>query len=162
MELPDLSSFDEYKELTHAAAEDYNAGRAKEALEKFLTLEKHNPNNAKLHEVLSYVYVKLENPAEAQKHYQRYVELLLEQHPDWKKPPTFDEAVDEVFKRHGSLKEIEEKWEQEMEEGAEEISNTLPFDLSLAYMANGDYQKAEQVATRFRDIVQERISGQKR
>ncbi len=154
MDLAPVNSFEEYKALTHIAAEDYNGGKMEDALEKFLHLEKYNETNPKVHETLAHIYVKLNKPDQAALHYQRYMQLMLEKHPNLKKPPTFEETVAKILSSKGSLEVLEKEYEEALEEEAAESFSIVPLQLSLVYMSKGEFSKAEQIAQEYKKKVE--------
>nr|HPN82089.1 hypothetical protein [Spirochaetota bacterium] len=61
-----IYSYDEYKEMTFEAVEDFNNREYGKALEKFLDLAETNPENPKVHEILVLIYLKLDMLDKAQ------------------------------------------------------------------------------------------------
>lgn len=142
----------EYEKLTYEAAEIFNRQDYKKALKKFLELEKANSKNIKVHEVLSYIYLQLHDIDKAQKEYNICRHLLSELHPEIEvaTPKTFDEIVDDA----GNLRDIEKEYKKIMRARKKDeiIDNfEVPAKLAILYMADGNYKKAEDILTKFRD-----------
>lgn len=146
-----ISTFEEYKDLTIEAVGDFNEKDYNKALPKFEELVKVNNKNTKLHELLAYLYLKKGDVESAEREFQALIELEREKNPDIWKPKSFEELVSEA----GDLAEMEEKYNSLFEKNDFDPFESLeiPAKLSLLYMNRGEYEKAEEVLIRFRDEV---------
>jgi DNA-binding SARP family transcriptional activator len=141
-----IKSFEEYRDLTLKAVEDYNNKDYLAALEKFVCLAETNPSNPKVHEVLILVYLKLGRYADAENEYTVYQKLLAESMPEFKLPPrkTFEEIVSSA----GNQLKLEKEHKKEMKKtknfDAYHSTDTVSR-LSLVYMSKGEYHKAEEI-----------------
>ena len=140
-----IRNFEEYRDVTLEAVEDYNNKDYLTALEKFLALAEINPLNPKVHEVLILTYLKLGMYSDAEKEYEIYHKLLAENMPEVKIPPrkTFDEIVNSA----GDQLKLEKAHKSAMKKtknfDAYSSADTVAR-LSILYMAKGEYRKAEE------------------
>ncbi|OHD54061.1 MAG: hypothetical protein A2Y33_10105 [Spirochaetes bacterium GWF1_51_8] len=146
-----IKSQEDYKDITVEAVEQFNKKDFKAALDKFLEMEQSNPENPKVHEILVYIYLNLQDPVNAEKQYKLYINLLKKENPSFKLPATrtFDELVDEA----GDLAELENRYNELMSQ--ESIPNLyhdldVAAKLSVLYMSKGEFKKAEEVLLCFK------------
>jgi len=143
-------TYNEYKELTVEALELYHAGDFEEALFKFLYLAEHNPNNAKVHEMLAYLYLKKDNLEKAEQEYQIYKTLLVSENSYLEIP---ERSFEDVVQDAGDFEELSEEYNRIMSKDRELDlfeDGHIASALSLHYFARGDYQSAEQVLENFK------------
>ncbi len=141
--------FDSYKELTLQAVDDYNRKDYEKALSKFKEMEEANYGNPKVHELLTYIHLKLDDLKNAEKQYKVYRELLRAENPDIYEERTFEELVGDA----GNIKEVEKDFKKIMKKSKDldPIKDfEIPSKLSVLYMANGQYDKAEEILVEFR------------
>jgi Tfp pilus assembly protein PilF len=146
-----LNNFDEYKVIAEEAADLYNKGDNPKALEKFKILEKHNPENFKIHETLSYIYLNLNDVPNAEREYKIALDLAGKQNENFARPLTFEALVKSV----GDPVVVEKEFIRVMKEAPSEEVNLnqhtrTAIQLGVLYMAKGDYKKAEQLLTAFK------------
>ena len=149
-----INTFDDYREITFEAVEDYNRQDYDLALAKFLDLAETNPGNPKVHEILVLIYLKLDMLEQAQEAFERYHALLAESVPHLKLPArrTFQDLCREA----GDQKELERECAGIMQEngafdmfrGTDTVSR-----LGIVYMAQGDYRKAEELLLSYKEKV---------
>jgi len=141
-----INSFEEYRDLTYEAVEDYNNKDYDNALGKFLSLAETNPKNPKVREVLILVYLKLKMYEKAQDEYEVYITLLGETMPEVELPKrkTFGEVVEEA----GDQAKLEKDYKKAMKKSknfdAYQSCDTAS-KLGIVYMARGEYRKAEEM-----------------
>lgn len=142
--------YDNYKDLTLQAVDDYNRKDYQAALKKFNQMEKENYANPKIHELLAYIYLKLNDLTNAEKQYDIYREMLRAENPDIVLDEiTFEELVGSA----GDLKEVEKDFKKIMKKkkDLDPIKDfEVPSKLSVLYMSNGQYDKAEEVLIEFK------------
>jgi tetratricopeptide (TPR) repeat protein len=142
---------DEYKELTLLAVDDYNRKDYQAALKKFSKMEKENYANSKIHELLAYIYLKLEDLKNAEKQYRIYRDMLRAENPEI----VLDEVTfEDLVGSAGDIKEVEKDFKKLMKKtkDLDPIKDfEVPSKLSVLYMSNGQYDKAEQVLVEFKE-----------
>lgn len=145
-----IQTSDEYRGIALKAAGLYNEKKFQQALEEFKKLAEYNPSNAKVHEVLAYIYLRLEQPQQAQEEYELYYRYALEQNPRLKKIPSFDEVVnstrDEKILKEEYAKLIEAKSDADIL-----ANSSVPIELAIQQMHQGDYQQAEKTIQQYID-----------
>lgn len=147
-----ITTFEEYKALTMAAVEEFNQHDYRDALQKFQKMAKANYQNPKIHEVLVYIYLKLNMIQEAEAELKIYREMLGKEVPQVSlvSTRTFHDLVEDA----GDQKQLEKEYKSVMEskkevdpyEGADTASR-----LGIIYMSQGNYKKAEEVLLAFKD-----------
>ncbi|HBE02292.1 MAG TPA: hypothetical protein DC049_07430 [Spirochaetia bacterium] len=143
-------TYEEYHALTLQAVDEYNNDDYRQALEKFSRLEKANFNNRKIHEVLCYIYLNLGDFRQAQKQYDIYLKLAAEENPHLRLPRSFSEVITEC----GDMKETETEYTQIMKTEPADSSSVdfeIPIKLCLLYINKGDYKKAEEIISGFKN-----------
>ncbi len=144
-----LLDVDSYKDLTLQAVDDYNRRDYETALKKFLKMEKANYTNPKIHEILSYIYLKLGDIENAQVQYAICRDLMREEVPNLMEDRSFEDLVDEA----GELKTVEKDFKKIMKKkkGLDPIKDfEIPSKLSIIYMSKGEYTKAEEILLDFK------------
>ena len=68
--------YDEYKKITLEAIKDYNSQNYKSALKKFKKMSEINYDNTKIHEILVYLYLKLNIIKKAEEEFNLMKEIL--------------------------------------------------------------------------------------
>jgi tetratricopeptide (TPR) repeat protein len=141
-----ITSFEEYRDLTYEAVEDYNNKEYDKALEKFSSLAETNPKNPKVREVLILVCLKLKMYERAQEEYKVYIQLLGESMPELKMPErkTFEEVVESA----GDQSKLEKDYKSAMKKKKNfDVYNSCDTasKLGVVYMARGEYRKAEEI-----------------
>jgi len=141
-----ITSFEEYRDTTYEAVEDYNNKEYGKALEKFLSLAETNPTNPKVREVLVLVCLKLEMYDKAQEEYEIYMKLLAESMPKALIPKrkTFEEVVTEA----GDQAKLEKEYKKVMKKTKNfDIRHSIDTAsrLGVVLMASGEYRKAEEL-----------------
>jgi len=146
-----IRKFEEYRDITYEAVELYHKKKYKQALKRFLALEEANYTNLKVHEMLVYVYLQLSEFEKADQEYQIYLDLLSQQYPEISRPRTFKEVVqsagnyDEAYKAYQLL--LAEPQNYDMFEGM-----AIASRLAVHHMAQGEYNKAEEVLLEYQKI----------
>lgn len=146
-----IYSYDEYREMTFEAVEDFNRKDYNKALEKFLDLAETNPNNPKVHEILVLIYLKLDMLGKAQEEFEAYHRLLGESIPGLTLPvrKSFNQLATEA----GDQVELERACEAIMS-GSEKLDPWQSTDtvskLGIVYMSQGEYRKAEELLLEFK------------
>lgn len=126
------------------ASTDYNRRDYEKALAGFLELEKSNFKNAKVHEVLCYIYLKLGKIPEAEKQFDLYESFLSGGKPAKVRLKTFEETVKEA----GDLTEREKKYSELLANpGSEGELFSTAMQLSILYMSQGEFARAETLMT---------------
>ena len=150
-----IDSVESYRQLTLEAADEYNRKNYESALEKFLRLCEVNYKNPKIHEVLVYIYLNLENVNKASEEYDICIRLMQESDPNFKAPiqKNFDELVSEA----GNRDELEKQAREVMEttDGEKIIGQIETISkLSVIYMSQGEYAKAEELLCRYKEKLE--------
>lgn len=154
----DISNFDQYKQLTIEAADLYNKEDYRGALPKFLELAKVNKDNYKIHETLSYIYLKLNRVDHAEREYQIAVKLAARQNGVVRSPMTFEDLV----RQAGDFQKTRLEYENLMAQPPTKdglINSKAAIHLGIHYMSRGDYKKAEEVLTEFKNRLEPVLSG---
>ncbi|MDR2734842.1 MAG: hypothetical protein LBC99_09450 [Spirochaetota bacterium] len=141
-----ITSFEQYRDITYEAVEDYNNKEYHQALGKFLDLAETNPSNPKVHEILILTYLKLEMYDKAQQEYEIYHRLVGELMPEMRIPPR--KTFDEVAREAGNQLKLEKEHKKVMKKnGKFDVyhSTDTVSRLSIVYMAKGEYRKAEDI-----------------
>jgi len=141
-----ITSFEEYRDTTYEAVEDYNNKEYDKALEKFLCLSEANPKNPKVREVLILVYLKLKMYDKAQEEYGIYIELLGETMPNVQLPErkTFAEVVESAGDKDTLEKDYKKVMKKTKNLDVHHSCDTASR-LGIIYMARGEYRKAEDI-----------------
>ncbi len=142
-------TYAEYKQLTLEAVRLYHKKDFEGALLKLLYLEEHNPENSKVHEMLTDLYLKKGNVEKAEREYKLYLSLIIAENPELKPlKRTFEDLVRDA----GDFEEVMQSYKQIMGEER----NLDPFKdgavvsaLSVHYMAQGKYDQAERILIDF-------------
>ena len=143
-----IQNYHQYKDVTLDAVEDFNNKSYDKALERFLEMEKVNYKNLKIHEMLVYLYLKMDRIENAEKQYQIVVQLERENNYNFKEMKIFDQIVQDA----GDISAVEEQYNQLInKEITADASIEVPAKLSVLYMSQGNYEKAEEIMVRFRD-----------
>lgn len=147
-----IATFEEYKELTMTAVEEFNQQDYEKALRKFQEMAKANYHNPKIHEVLVYIYLKLNMIQEAEAELRVYREMLGKEIPQVSmvSTRTFHDLVEDA----GNQQDLEKEYKAVMET-KKEID---PFDgantaskLGIIYMSQGNYKKAEEILLAYKE-----------
>jgi predicted Zn-dependent protease len=158
----EIKNIDEYEILTLDAVEDYNRKDYNKALKKFLSLEKANPNNIKIHEVLAFTYIHLNKLDKAKEQYKICKELFIKQHPHIKfAERSFEDLVGEA----GEKQKAEREYNKIMRARKSEkilASFDIPSKLAILYMSEGKYDKAEKILKDFRKKVFAAMENEKK
>ncbi len=147
-----IKDFKQYEKITYEAAQDFSKKKYNDSLKKFKLLADYNFENLKVHEMLVYNYLKLEEIEKSEEEFEVLLKLAREKniHLQLK---SFDELVDETE----DIEVLEEHYEQILEKKNEEVSlyedTKTVFDLSFKYMAEGKFEEAEKIILSFKDIV---------
>lgn len=135
-----IKSQADYEKMVVQASADYNRKDYEKALIGFLELEKSNFKNAKVHEVLCYLYLKLGKIPEAEKQFDLYESLLSGGKSTKARLKTFEETVAEA----GDLSEREKEYEKLLvKTGSDNDLFGTAMQLSILYMSKGQFAKAE-------------------
>jgi len=141
-----ITSFEQYRDITYEAVEDYNNKDYRQALGKFLDLAETNPSNPKVHEILILTYLKLDMFDKAQQEYEIYCKLVGELMPEMRIPPK--KTFDDVAREAGNQLKLEKEHKKIMKKNAKfDVYHSVDTvsRLSIVYMAKGDYSKAEDI-----------------
>lgn len=151
-----IYNYDEYREITFEAVEDFNRKDYDQALAKFLDLAETNPENPKVHEILVLIYLKLDRLDKAQEEFEAYHRLLGESVPGLSLPKR--KSFDEMAQEAGDRVELERACEFIMS-GSEKIDPWHSTDtvsrLGIVYMSQGEYRKAEELLLGFKQKLLE-------
>jgi len=151
-----ITSFEQYRDTTYEAVEDYNSKDYRKALEKFLDLAETNPSNPKVHEILILTYLKLDMFDKAQQEYEVYCRLVGELMPEMRIPPR--KTFDEVAREAGNQLKLEKEHKKIMKKTGDfdvyKSSDTVSR-LSIVYMAKGEYRKAEDILLGLKSKIEE-------
>jgi Tfp pilus assembly protein PilF len=147
-----ITNSERYAEVTYAAAEHFNKGDFTGAVERLSEMARVNPNNIKVHEVLAHAYLKTNQVDLAEEEMKVVRKLAAELYPELKfsDAKTFDDLVAETE----SSKELAPRYRAllESEDINEMVKNMdVASQLSVKLMAKGEYEKAEQVITRYQE-----------
>lgn len=140
-----------YEKRTYEAAEFFNSGEYRTALKMFLELEEANPKNRKVHEVLVFIYLKLEEFTKAQRQYDILLKLMRDDNPSF----SFElKSFDEVVAEAGSFEDARSAYDEIIRQETVQdpfADSQAAVKLALHYMAQKDFSKAEDIVTEFRD-----------
>jgi tetratricopeptide (TPR) repeat protein len=145
----EIRNAEDYRDVTLDAVEDFNRQDYEAALGKFLAMARVNPKNAKVQEMLCYVYLRKGEVARAEESYRNVLEIERENHPGLAEPITFEDLV----KRSGNLEDAERQYEELIREDHLDPMRhfDVPSRLSILYMSRGEYERAANVIERFRE-----------
>ena len=147
---------EQYEALTYSAAGKYNKSDYETALDMFLRLEDNNWENPKVHEVLSNIYLKLENIEKSREEFHIYMDLLKRDDPSISLPRTFEELVEDA----GDLKNKQSQYDKIMKRKTQKEpfkDFDVPAKLSILYMSIGDYKKAEKVLVSYKEKFVDKV-----
>lgn len=149
-----IASIEEYRDITYAAVDEYNRRDFEGAVAKFERLQEANPDNAKLHELLAVLYLKLGRLEDAEREIEACRQLFAAAHPEAPFPARrgFAELVEEA----GDAEVLEAGFFEMMaREEAPDLVRDLDAAarLGIARMGRGEYEKAEAVLCGFRERV---------
>lgn len=155
-----IENQDQYKEMTYEAVENFNKDQFQEALQKFQTMAEANPTNAKVHEVLCFIYLKLEDIEKAEEEFKICCDLMEKQHPGLvlKKDKTFEQQVREA----GDPKTLQKDYDKIIT-SKEKVDLFHDMEtvakLSVVYMASGKFKKAEKLLLEFKEkLLKDHVS----
>ncbi len=139
------------------AADLFNKRDYPAALTIFRKLVVKNPDNFKLHETMAYAYLHMKDLGNAEKEYSIALKLAIKENPAIRPPRTFQDLVNDA----GDQKQLEKEYVQIMsaQPSREVLNGSLTaVNLGIVYMARGEYRKAEELLTRYRDRFAAAIS----
>ncbi len=149
-----IADYEQYKKTAEEAAQLYNKKDYRGALARFQLLSEYNPDNFKVHETLSYIYLYLKDVSNAEREYRIALDLARKQGQLFSgEPVTFDSLVEKA----GSIQVVEQEFKQLMTQKPEKgilLNSRTAIHLGILYMSRGEYKKAEQALTAFRDKFQ--------
>lgn len=147
--MSEITSFEKYRDFAGKAADVYNAGEYKKALEMFQELSRVNYDNIKVHETLAYIQLKLNNVAMAEKEFEIVLELARKRNQLVHLPRTFDELVRQM----GDVRELEQDYKRIMTAPVpkgELLQTRTAIHLGIHYMAQGKYKQAEEILVKYK------------
>lgn len=150
--MTEIKTKEEYRKFTLIASESYNNRQYDRALEQFKVLERHNPKNPKIHETLSYIYLKLNQVDLAEKEFHIALQLRKQADPSFEIPPTFDEMVTKL----DSFEATKEKYLKliRSEPSKETLMQTkTTVSLGMHLMAKGYFQKAQDILVDYKKRI---------
>lgn len=143
-------SLQQYETLTYQGAELYNQQDFESALDIFIKLSENNWDNPKVHEILSYIYLNLGNVEKSKEEFHIYMDLLRRENPDLIQPRSFDEIVEDA----GELVKVKAEYDKIMKKKTCKdpfAQFEIPARLSVLYMSEGKYKKAEEVLVKYKE-----------
>jgi Flp pilus assembly protein TadD len=145
----EIRNAEDYRDVTLDAVEDFNRQNYEAALAKFLAMAQVNPKNAKVQEMLCYVYLRKGDVDKAEESYRSVLEIERENHPELAETLTFENLVE----RSGNLEEVERQYEELIRKDNLDPMKQfdIPSRLSILYMSRGEYERAADVIERFRE-----------
>lgn len=145
----EIRSAEEYRDVTLEAVNEFNRQDYDSALAKFLEMARVNPKNAKVQEMLCYIWLRKGDLEKAEESYHNVREIELESRPDLPEPLTFEGLVE----RAGSIEDAEMEYSRLLEnESLDPMQHfEVPSRLSILYMSRGEYERAAEVIERFRE-----------
>jgi len=152
LNMKQITSKEEYRQITLAAANDYNKKDYQKALKKFLKMADVNYDNDKLHELLAYIYLNLDQLDKAEEEFAIFRSLIRENNPGItpEELPTFED----LLARTSDTNLLEIETEQIMESkilNDPDKAISIISDLATRYMAEGKPDKAEDILTHFKE-----------
>jgi len=138
-----IKNYEEYEQITYAAAELFNKGDYKNALKEFLVLAGYNNENYKVHETLSIIYLKLNDLTNAQKEYDIVHSLLRKKNKSLFEKKSFEEVISSL----SDISTLEAQYQKELESKSGKKSTALPIQISMHHIHSGNYHEAEKVLT---------------
>jgi Flp pilus assembly protein TadD len=138
-----IDSREIYEKVVLEALELYHQSEYSKALEKFLRLAEYNFQNMKVHEMLGYIYLKLDLIQKAEEEYEILMKLAKEKNIEFKKP-TFEELVEAAGDEGEALRQFEALEASGFEDFSPEETKVV-INLGLIYMAKGKYREAEKI-----------------
>lgn len=154
-----ITSLNEYKNMTISAVEEFNQMDYEQALKKFQEMAAVNPENAKVRELLVTLYLKVGDLENAEKELEEYKRLLGGTNAKMPEMPA--RSFEDLVEAAGDLEEVEAAYEacMDKEDNVDPVDDmNAATNLGILYMSRGDYKRAEEVLTAFRDRVQEAVS----
>lgn len=144
-----IESFQEYENATAEGARFFNTGDYEKALGFFLGMAEYNSDNYKVYETLATIYLKLGDFDEATSQLERaYAASGKDKDEEFTmKVRNFEEVLSDLDKVEVLEKEYKESM-KDSQEDSDPPSVRLPVQMSMHYMASGDYKKAEELLTR--------------
>ena len=142
MKKKEITNYEEYEKYTLSAVEDFNKKDYEKALKKFNEMADYHKDNHKIHETLAVIHLKLDNFDEAEKEYKIMLDLMKKKNIEVYEPKPFEDVVNEL----ADLKSLEKEYKTLSKEKSEDIKDNsmLPIQISMQYIAKGDYEKAEK------------------
>ena len=154
----EIKSFQDYETATAEGAKLFNAGDYQKALGYFLGMAEYNPDNYKVYETLATIYLKLGDFDEATLQLERAYALLGKEkgQDSVVKMRSFDEALSSLEK----IETLEKEYQGTAKNSQDDLASSsvrLPIQMSMHYMASGDYKKAEELLTRHLESYRSRM-----
>jgi tetratricopeptide (TPR) repeat protein len=153
-----IQNFEDYKKISDEGSRLYNEKNYKGAFEKFTALAKANYDNFKVHETLSYIHLKLNDPVGAEKEYRIALEIAKKENRAVPRERTFDEIVKDIKKETGDAKKIVADYQKVMKEAVSPAEVQMhvgtAIQLGILYMAKGQYSEAEKILQNYKTRYQ--------
>ena len=149
MEKNEINNYEEYEQYTLNAVEDFNKKDYEKALIKFNKMAKFHSENHKVHETLIVIHLKLNNFEDAEKEYKIMLGLMKKKNIEIYEPRPFEEVVNELE----DVKSLEKEYKSLSKQKNDEIKDNakLPIQISMQYIAKGEYEKAEKFLTKHKE-----------
>ncbi len=148
-----ISNPGDYRVAVQEAARVFNRGDFKKALTLFQGLAKLNSKNAKIHETLSRIHLKLNDVSGAEKEFRIAMELYRNHKGYSLELKSFDEIVRDIDNFQTIQRDFEEIMARPVIEEKVSASRTA-VHLGIHYMSRGEYDKAEEMLTRFKERLE--------
>ena len=142
--------YDEYKKIILEAIKDYNSQNYKSALKKFKKMSEINYDNTKIHEILAYLYIKLNSINKADEELDLIKEILNKNSSD--QDQKLEDINNLIFDENEIIilkKEYEEILKQPKSYNFSKEFKVVK-KLSDIYLSTKQYKEAENVLDEYK------------
>ncbi|MFW5689057.1 MAG: tetratricopeptide repeat protein [Spirochaetota bacterium] len=151
-----ISNAQRYTEATYEAVELYNRGDFAGAIERLREMARVNPDNIKVHEVLSYAYLRAGEVERAERELELIREIAGRLNPDLEFPERL--SFEDLAAETELADDLEARYRELLRSASagDMVRNSgIASRLSIKLMARGSYEEAEQVLVRYSDRLRQ-------
>lgn len=145
-----IKNKEQYENAVYIAVEYFNDGKYEKSLDNFLELSEYNYDNLKVHEMLAYNYIKINELAKAKKEFKLFLKMAGSKHKI-KKMKSFNEVIkdlrDEKIVKKDYNKVVKKKKNITIND------TQAVFEMGFIYLAKKRYKEAEKVFSQFKDRI---------
>ncbi len=144
-----IKNFQEYEQLAKEAMEFFYSEKYEISLKLFLSLADYNPDNLKIHEMLTYNYLKLDEVEKSKKEFDIFLKLSKEQKNISLSIPSFEDMIEDI----GDQDSINNEYQLVLEKNTNELKledTKKVFNMGFLHMSKGNYKEAEKIFKHFK------------